>query len=144
MKQLIILLAVLFIGCKDCPEKIVYKTKIVRDTIVVIKPPPPDEVCPVCLEAYKDYTTYYWDSVKSVYYTELEKKITQFEYWRDSSENALNQKYIRKSEELRLYALKLDSIKNLKVFDNMIIYADTSQIVRAEFDSTGKPVLIFE
>lgn len=164
MKTTILLITiVLLAGCNRCPEsteRIIYKTKIIHDTIMVI--PPPDKVCESCLKGFEAYTTHYWDSIKGIYYSELEQKIAHFENWRDSTISAVNistalrqrtidslakqfnEYYIQKSDSLRLKALKLDSFKNTIMYDNMFFYENTGA-ARAEFDSvTGKPVLIFE
>lgn len=128
---------------KDCPPE---ETKIVyiHDTITII--PSPEEVCEACLSGFEAYTIFYWDSIQDDRQSELEIYAQEQQRKTDSAKNHWNDIFNQRADSLRLYALKLDSLKNTRIYDNLIIHSDSiTGRARAEFDSeTGKPVLIFE
>lgn len=103
------------IDCDDCPPQ--YSPPPIPDTVYV------EVTCYECLDSMRQKIMHEIDSI-----TNLNDSIFE-----------------RRESDLNSYAAKLDSLRNTRIYDNLIIHADSTKAARAEFDpNTGKPVLIFE
>lgn len=123
--------------CPDCPEC----PKVDSSAI-----------CQACADDFRQDALAYWDSIKQVRTLEidtlLDAAIQEATAYR---ENAIYQVDTMRDNYLAWCADTIqgindyfDSLKDLKVYDNMIYYGDSLNPAKAEFDSiTGKPKLIF-
>lgn len=166
MRKLTILILLTFLfacsgtkHCPECPEKvpcIIYDTVRIEisvpvyDTIFVIYPGLEYyENLRDSMEFWAQYFINLEDSILNIgirNQEELEKYFEEQNRKIDSTKQHWNNIFNRREDSLRLYALKLDSLKNTRIFNNLIIKSDSiTGKARAEFDpETGKPVLIFE
>lgn len=127
--------------CQDCPE---CPELPVIDSV---------QICNLCFENYMQRANDYWDSLKTTSYAKIDslhaaafEEVTEYREQSIYQVDTMRENYlIWCADTLQGINDFFDSLKNTVIYDNMIIYSDSTKASGAAFDSvTGKPYLIFK